>query len=43
LRFSRSLDKPEKLFFAVAPTPKDWSKERKESFFHEYNNYMIAI
>jgi uncharacterized protein (DUF885 family) len=28
-------------FFAVAPTPKDWSKERKESFFREYNNYMI--
>src|SRR5215471_6893784 len=22
-----------KTFFAVAPTPKDWSKERKESFF----------
>jgi uncharacterized protein (DUF885 family) len=30
-----------KTFFAVAPTPKDWSKERKESFFREYNNYMI--
>ncbi len=25
----------------VAPTPKDWSKERKESFFREYNNYEI--
>jgi uncharacterized protein (DUF885 family) len=35
------LDKNGKTFFAVAPTPKDWSKERKESFFHEYNNYMI--
>jgi uncharacterized protein (DUF885 family) len=35
------LDKTGKTFFAVAPTPKDWSKERKESFFHEYNNYMI--
>src|SRR6266508_4625561 len=30
-----------KTFFAVAPTPKDWAKERKESFFREYNNYMI--
>src|SRR5439155_2083077 len=30
-----------KTFFAVAPTPKDWTKERKESFFREYNNYMI--
>src|SRR5437667_1144764 len=35
------LDKAGKTFFAVAPTPKDWSKERKESFFREYNNYMI--
>jgi uncharacterized protein (DUF885 family) len=35
------LDKNGKTFFAVAPTPKDWSKERKESFFHEYNNFMI--
>jgi uncharacterized protein (DUF885 family) len=35
------LDKTGKTFFAVAPTPKDWSEERKESFFREYNNYMI--
>src|SRR5256884_2605642 len=35
------LDKNGKTIFAVAPTPKDWSKERKESFFREYNNYMI--
>jgi uncharacterized protein (DUF885 family) len=35
------LDKNGKTFFAVAPTPKDWSKERKDSFFREYNNYMI--
>jgi uncharacterized protein (DUF885 family) len=35
------LDKTGKTFFAVAPTPADWSKERKESFFREYNNYMI--
>jgi uncharacterized protein (DUF885 family) len=35
------LEKHGKTFFAVAPTPKDWSKERKESFFREYNNYMI--
>jgi uncharacterized protein (DUF885 family) len=35
------LDKTGKTFYAVAPTPKDWSKERKESFFREYNNYMI--
>jgi uncharacterized protein (DUF885 family) len=35
------LEKNGKTFFAVAPTPKDWSKERKESFFREYNNYQI--
>src|SRR5437667_272998 len=35
------LEQTGKTFFAVAPTPKDWSKERKESFFREYNNYMI--
>jgi uncharacterized protein (DUF885 family) len=35
------LDKTGRTFFAVAPTPKDWSKERSESFFREYNNYMI--
>jgi uncharacterized protein (DUF885 family) len=35
------LEKNGKTLFAVAPTPEDWSKERKESFFREYNNYMI--
>jgi uncharacterized protein (DUF885 family) len=35
------LEKGGKTFFAVAPTPIDWSKQRKESFFREYNNYMI--
>ena len=35
------LEKNGKTFFAVAPTPMNWSKERKESFFREYNNYMI--
>jgi uncharacterized protein (DUF885 family) len=35
------LEKNGRTFFAVAPTPKDWSKERKESFFREYNNYQI--
>src|SRR5215475_3795606 len=35
------LDKTGQTFFAVSPTPKDWSKKRQESFFREYNNYMI--
>src|SRR5438132_7610727 len=35
------LEKSGRTFFAVSPTPKEWSKERKESFFREYNNYEI--
>jgi len=38
---SGPLEKNGKTFFAVAPTPNDWSKARKESFFREYNNYMV--
>ncbi len=35
------LEQNGKTFFAVEPTPKDWSKERKASFFRDYNNYMV--
>ena len=35
------LEKNGQTFFAVAPTPKEWSQDRKDSFFREYNNYMI--
>src|SRR5438093_8942933 len=35
------LDKNGKTFLPVAPTPKDWSKERRALFFREYNNYEI--
>ena len=35
------LEKNGKTFFAVAPTPKDWTKEQKESFFRENNNYFV--
>jgi len=38
---SGPLEKNGKTFFAVAPTPNDWNKERKESFFREYNNFMV--
>src|SRR4030095_2011846 len=38
---SGPLEKNGKTLFAVAPTPNDWSKQRKESFFREYNNYMV--
>jgi uncharacterized protein (DUF885 family) len=35
------LEQNGKTFIAVEPTPKDWTQQRKESFFREYNNYMI--
>ncbi len=35
------LEKNGKTFFAIEPTPKDWSAARQLSFFREYNNYMI--
>ncbi|HEX8631552.1 MAG TPA: DUF885 domain-containing protein [Catenuloplanes sp.] len=28
-------------FYCIAPTPADWSPERVESFYREYNNHMI--
>lgn len=29
-------------FFAISPTPKDWSAKRAESFYREYNRGMLA-
>jgi uncharacterized protein (DUF885 family) len=28
-------------FFSIAPTPEDWTPERVESFFKEYNDHML--
>lgn len=28
-------------FFCIAPTPSDWSSERVESFYREYNNHLV--
>lgn len=28
-------------FFAVSPTPKDWTEARRTSFYREYNDYML--
>ena len=28
-------------FYAISPTPKDWSPERAETFYREYNDYML--
>jgi len=30
-----------KTFYAISPTPAEWSESRKESFYKEYNNYML--
>jgi uncharacterized protein (DUF885 family) len=35
------LEKNGKTFFAIEPTPNDWTQARKDSFFREYNNYMV--
>lgn len=36
-----ALEKNGKTFFAIAPTPDDWTPARKESFYREYNNHML--
>ncbi|HEY4299692.1 MAG TPA: DUF885 domain-containing protein [Candidatus Didemnitutus sp.] len=28
-------------FVAIEPTPSDWTPQRRDSFFREYNNYMM--
>jgi uncharacterized protein (DUF885 family) len=28
-------------FYAISPTPKDWTDERAETFFREYNDHML--
>jgi uncharacterized protein (DUF885 family) len=35
------LEKNGETFYAISPTPSDWTKERVVSFFREYNNYML--
>jgi uncharacterized protein (DUF885 family) len=30
-----------KTFYAISPTPADWTAERVESFFREYNDFML--
>ncbi|HTR80733.1 MAG TPA: DUF885 domain-containing protein [Bacteroidota bacterium] len=35
------LEKNGETFFTISPTPKDWTKQRVESFYREYNNYML--
>jgi uncharacterized protein (DUF885 family) len=35
------LEKNGETFFAISPTPSNWPAKRVESFFREYNNYMV--
>ncbi len=35
------LEKKNETFFTISPTPNDWTNERKESFYKEYNDYML--
>ena len=35
------LEKNGETFFACEPTPQDWTQPRKDSFYREYNNYMV--
>lgn len=39
---SGPLEKKQETFYAIAPTPKDWTKKRSESFYREYNRSMLA-
>ena len=34
-------EKKNETFFTISPTPKDWTEQRKASFFKEYNDYML--
>lgn len=34
-------EKKNETFFAISPTPKDWTPDRSASFFREYNDYML--
>jgi len=36
-----ALEKNGKTFFYISPTPADWPQQRVDSFFREYNNYML--
>ncbi|MBX7218370.1 MAG: DUF885 domain-containing protein [Blastocatellia bacterium] len=36
-----ALEKNGETFYAISPTPKDWTAGRVESFFKEYNQYMV--
>jgi uncharacterized protein (DUF885 family) len=35
------LEKNGETFYAISPTPKSWTEERAQSFYREYNDYML--
>ncbi len=35
------LEENAKTFFAISPPPNEWPKARRDSFYREYNNYMM--
>ena len=39
---SGPLEAKQETFYAISPTPADWSAKRAESFFREYNRSMLA-
>ncbi|HEX8195762.1 MAG TPA: DUF885 domain-containing protein [Pyrinomonadaceae bacterium] len=38
---SGPFEKKAETFYAISPTPKDWAAPRVESFFREYNDFML--
>ncbi|MFZ1731682.1 MAG: DUF885 domain-containing protein [Bacteroidota bacterium] len=36
-----ALEKNGKTFFAISPTPENWTPARKKSFYREYNDHML--
>ena len=36
-----ALEQKGQTFYAISPTPEDWTETRVTSFFREYNNYML--
>jgi uncharacterized protein (DUF885 family) len=39
---SGPLEKNQQTFYAISPTPSDWTPKRAESFYREYNRSMLA-
>ena len=39
---SGPLEKKQETFYAIAPTPKGWTKQRVTSFYREYNRSMLV-